>query len=706
MGVGRKLATATEAPPALPVHQMETRAKERAAQQLQDEEAAAAKRKSDWEATQAEYSASCNQPALPTVTNGDPERLEEQIDAASKLVSRPSSAGSSRPTSRHSNVGSRPDSRQSIASECGTNGNSAQLTIRILAHLLVAAEGIPGRHACNANSLLVRENTELIQQAEEAEEALEEAKKHLQKTETDRLDASAEYALAAEAHSVAEAHHKGMKAVVDDLLRKVDQHTAEFRDPPNDLKEELDVANSAAVQARIDLKHKALDADGKKAAYDETVAAADAAAKRLRVQEQASESTIEEARSKNKERVEAARTEWRQEWKTLGLEECIDECKRLNLEMGESDGIEILQARLASHTASTLSLALVERLEVLLIDLYDTDGLRAFLKRQIGPELFLQVYTNLREVDRALYVRGIHWDTTEGFLEDRFSFFGRIESMRLVPRVGPDGSKLRSEAVIIYQDATGAAAANAKGSLIIQESGVHFRTYDQQFADQQVSRALEQAGKLGSLPRLQRLIRMDIEEAAWAAEMAKSQQQRDRERMEKEMAAAEAAAKIRLEEQAENEARELAERESAAEKAAHEYSKKEEIMDLLNAAVNLDKSLSKSMEARKQARNEKWGLTNAGTKKKETPLPPIDTDAGAKLYNLVTNCVRSARMITAHDLRDNFTEEELVKFLGMQSGSAASNTLELAKWFLPSAHDDPRPSSCFSCFVMRATNRL
>ena len=113
---------------------------------------------------------------------------------------------------------------------------------------------------------------------------------------------------------------------------------------------------------------------------------------------------------------------------------------------------------------------------------------------------------------------------------------------------------------------------------------------------------------------------------------------------------------------------------------------KEEIFDMLNDAMGWHTRLSASMEARKAARNEKWGLTNSGTKKKkETPLPPIDTPEGAKLYNLVTSCVKSARMVTARDLRDNFTEEELVQFLGMQTGAAASTKLELAKWFLPGA---------------------
>jgi hypothetical protein len=540
--------------------------------------------------------------------------------------------------------------------------------------------------------VLVRENAELNRKAEEAEKSLLEAKDHLQNAEAKRIDASTTYALAAETYTVAEEHHKRTKAVVDDLLLKEGKFRDEFKEPPRELKEELDVANMAAVQARINLKNKTQDAKITKAAYDNMVKSAHEATKNLHALEERSGAIIEEARAKNIARVEGARTEWRQDWKDLELEACLDECKRLGLEFVESDGVETLQTRLASHTASTLSLALVERLEVLLIDLYDTDGLRAFLRRQIGPELFLQVYTNLREVSRAVYVRGIHWDTTAGFLQDKFSFFGRIESLRLIPRVGSDGSSLRSEAVIIFEDATGASAANDKASWIIQESGVHFRTYDQEFAEQQVRRALGQAGKLASLPRLQRLIEMDIEEAAWAAEMAKPKEQRERERMEKEMAAAEAAAKIRLEEQAEKEARELAEREVAEAQEAKEYGVKEEIFDMLNAAMGWNTKLSKSMEARKAARNERWGLTDAGTKKKkDPPLPPIDTPAGAKLYNLVTSCVKAARMVTARDLRDNFSEEELIKFLGMQSGAAASTKLELAKWFLPGAFRDAVP---------------
>ena len=680
-----------EAPPALSLQQMETRAKEQAVQQLQAEEAAAAKRKSDWEAVQAGYLASENQPALPALTDAgaEPESLEVQTDTSSALSSRPPSSASSRPASRHSdnNTGSRPHSRQSLASNA--ESNAAQLTLRILAHLLVAADGIPGRHACNSASLLVRESAELHRKAEEAEMSLRQAKTQLEQIEAKRVDAATDYALAAEACVIAEEHHKSAKAVVDDLLRKESKFRGEFKDPPKELKAELDVANMAAVQARIDLKNKTQDAEVTKAAFDEMVTDADEATKRLRAQEERSEATIEEARTKNIARIEAARTEWRQEWKLLGLEECLDECKRLGLETVESDGIEILQARLASHTASTLSLALVERLEVLLIDLYDTDGLRAFLKRQIGPELFLQVYTNLREVDRAVYARGIHWDTTAGFLQDKFSFFGRIESMRLLPRVGSDGSQLRSEAVIIFEEAAAAAAANAKGSLIIQESAVNFRTYAQEFAEQQVRRELTQAGKIASLPRLQRLIEMDIEDAALVVEMAKPKEQRERERMEKEMVAAEAAAKLQREEQDEKEARELAERVVAEAKEEKEYSAKEEIFDMLNDAMGWHTKLSKSMEARKAARNDKWGLTNAGTKKKkETPLPPIDTPEGAKLYNLVTSCVKSARMVTARDLRDTFSEEELVKLLGLKTGAAASTKLELAKWLLPGALDD------------------
>jgi hypothetical protein len=695
---GRKLATAEEAPVALTVQQMEAKARETAAEKQRREEAVAAKRKAEWEAVQAEYSAADNLTDIPALENGGESdsqlQLEADGDTASRPASRQSSTGS-RPTSRQSTVGSsRPHSRQSVASSSKEN-NAGQLTLRILAHLLVAADSIPGRHACNANSLMVRDNTELNRKAEEAEEALLESKTRKEKAEVERLDASSKYALAAEALTLAEDYHTGVKRVVDGLLEKLDQYQAEFKDPPKDLMEELNAVNMTAVQARIDLKNKTQSAADTKAAYDASVKVERERTEELEALEKRSEATIEEARANNIARVDAARAEWRQEWKGLELEECLDECKRLELETVESDGVDTLQTRLASYTASSLSLALVERFEVLLIDLYDTDGLRAFLKRQIGPQLFLQVYTNLREVDRAVYARGIHWDTTEGFLRDKFTFFGRIESMRLIPRVGGDGSQLRSEAVIIFEDAEGAAAADEKGSLIIQESGVHFRTYDQEFAETQVFSALEAAGKTAALPRLERLIQMDIEEAAWAAEMAKPQAQRDRERMEKEMAAAEAALKIKREEDAVREAREATERELAEAEAAVEYSVKAEIFDLLNAAMGMDHALSKSMEARKAARNEKWGLTHVGTKKKEKPLPPLDTPEGAKLYNLVTSCVKTARMITAKDIRDNFTEEELVEFLGVASGSAASSKLELAKWFLPGAKSNSQ--TVFTC---------
>eukprot|EP01043_Picozoa_sp_COSAG02_P081928 COSAG02_NODE_20264_length_840_cov_1.342780_1_plen_56_part_10 len=55
---------------------MEIRARERAAEKIHAEEAAAAKRKSDWEAVQAEYSAADNLPDLPALADGELDSLD------------------------------------------------------------------------------------------------------------------------------------------------------------------------------------------------------------------------------------------------------------------------------------------------------------------------------------------------------------------------------------------------------------------------------------------------------------------------------------------------------------------------------------------------------------------------------------------------------------------------------------------------------
>ena len=706
----RKLTAAEQAPGALSVGEMEARAKALVVAEKESEAAAAAERKAQWEALQSEYSAAGDLPALQDgVADPQPE-LPALEDGRPASPASPKSAGGSRPSSRQSAAGSRPNSRQSggmgsrpnsrqsgsrpgsrqsattATSVSSAESNRGQLTLRIFAHLLVTANDIPGREACNANSQLAQDNAHHNRQSGEAQEKLKKAKDKLEAAGIKRGKAASVAALATEEMNVAEQKNTGAEGVVNGLLKQLDEYHAAFTSPPKDLQDELNVVNMTAIQCRIEYKIKRNESVDANEVYKAASEAHDLAEKELKDMEDHTESTIADAHQNNLERVAAARAEWRQEWKALDdVDECYEECRRLGLETVESDGKDILHDRLANYTASSLALALVERLEVMLIDLYDTDGLRAFLTRQIGPDLFRQVYTNLREVDRALYVRGIHADTTEGFLKSKFDFFGRIEHMRMLPRFGGDGSKLRSECVIIFEDADGAATANAKGSLIVQDVGIHFRTYDQEFAEQQVFNAMDAIGKTGAIDRLNHLIKLDIEEAAYAAEMAKPKEQRDREKADREMAAAMAAEKIRLEEQQEREDREAAEQALADAEAKIEYTVKAEIFEMLDSAMGMGIRLSESMEARKAARNEKWGLTDAGTKKKEKPLPSLDTPEGAKLYNLITHCVKSAKKVTPQDLRDTFTEEELVDFLGMQSSAAASNKLELAKWFMPVA---------------------
>ena len=113
---------------------MEAKARETAAEKQRREEAVAAKRKAEWEAVQAEYSAADNLTDIPALENGGESdsqlQLEADGDTASRPASRQSSTGS-RPTSRQSTVGSsRPHSRQSVASSSKEN-NAGQLTLRL-----------------------------------------------------------------------------------------------------------------------------------------------------------------------------------------------------------------------------------------------------------------------------------------------------------------------------------------------------------------------------------------------------------------------------------------------------------------------------------------------------------------------------------------------------------------------------------------------
>ena len=560
------------------------------------------------------------------------------------------------------------------------SGTAGQLTLRILAHMLVAADDIPGRAACNADSASAIQVVEAAQAAVDAEKDKEIAANLNDEARYEKSDAAAELATAREEQHEARQAAEEIQKELDERIEAMEKAAQTGVDHAKKVVD-VDEATMRLTKANIELKNSTQQAEEAKEAYDATVEAHKQTTKAREEAEERAEQLGLDAKADEKARVAAAREEWRSQWAGLSAIDCLAECERLGLPFHTDETADQLHDRLANYTASTLALAVVERFEVLLIHLYDTDGLRNFLTRQLGPDLYLDVYTQLREVERAVYVRNVHWETTEGFLQNKFEFFGQIETCRITPgKPGTDDTPTAGTAVLIFVEPEGATAAGEKGSMILNERSLFFENRDAEAALNSVVNALEKAGKSAALERLQHLVEMDVLEA----EIASGEYERKRLEREyqRELAAREAA----LEEERAREAKEAAEREAAEAEAAVEYTAKSAIFDMLDGAMGLTVKLSASMEARKAARNEEWGLTSTGAKQKEKPFPSLDTPDGSKLYNLITTCVRAARMVTAQDLKQSFTEAQLIGFIGLPPNSRShTSTLELANWFMPVA---------------------
>lgn len=552
--------------------------------------------------------------------------------------------------------------------------------------MIVAASNIPGRKACNDTSPLAMEEDRTARAAKEAEETKAISRDHLMQCKNASAEAAQDAVEAEEASSLAKELQVALATELEEksnALKEIWHHVQEgvqSKEQAAKLEATVDDINMKLTASKIQASKHAQDAAAKQLLYEEKVQLVVSAQTAMTATEKFAAEKNAAADTAKKERLVDARAEWRDQWRSLDLEQVKRACENQGLcTLGT---IEELQDRLESSAVMIIVTSLVERVEILLVQLFDGEGLKSFLSRQIGAELLRELYVRLRFVHRSVVITDVHSRTTLNGLQDCFGrMFGPIELI-LVPHATNVGNASQSagsalwSAICVFQSRISAELADQKGTLILDNHGIRFYVEEATVAMQQVKERLQSIEEISVdsaviLNLLQKLVEIDSEDAA-------SNQTNDA--VTQVVPSGDTALLDKSEPSTPAQPDE-----STTEPGVSGRNPKQEILDMLDHATGLVVQLSESMEARKRLRNQRWGLTESGHRVKERNLPGIETAIGKKLYNVVVACVRAGRMVVAGDLERNFLESELVEMLGLPSAKSAKNNHELANWLLPQA---------------------